>query len=238
MKLKPILLSAVIALNTAMAAGCTDIEDTPAETADNTELEIPEDHTSVTANGYVIKRINGVTYVDGIIIANKTFTLPASYDPGIRREAVDSFMEMQSAAAADGVSLFVISGYRSYYKQKSVHSGWISIDGEEKADTYSARAGYSDHQTGYTYDLNSCDQSFAYTPAAKWLAEHCVEYGFIIRYPDGKEAYTGFTYEPWHIRWIGAEKAKLITESGLSLEEYYGIPSSYDISADEFFGLE
>lgn len=68
----------------------------------------------------------------------------------------------------------------------------------------------------------------------KWLAEHCAEYGFIIRYPEGKNEYTGYMYDPCYIRWVDVEKAKLITESGLSLEEYYGIPSSYDISGDVF----
>ena len=198
------------------------------------KTESSGDYTSVMANGYVIERINGITYVDGIMIANKTYTLPASYDPGIRQEAADALAQMQSAAAADGVSLFVVSGYRSYYTQESVYAGWVSRDGVEKADTYSSRAGHSDHQTGFTFDLNSLEQSFAYTREGTWLAEHCAEYGFIIRYPEGKEAYTGYIYEPWHVRWIGVDKAKAITASGLSLEEYYGIPSDYGVSGDAF----
>ena len=185
------------------------------------------DYTSVTQNGYIIERIDGITYVDGIMIANKTYTLPAGYDPGIRKEAADALAEMQDAAAAEGLSLFVVSAYRSYYTQEAVYAGWVSRDGREQADTYSSRAGHSDHQTGYTFDLNSLDQSFAYTPEGIWLAEHCAEFGFIIRYPEGKEMYTGYIYEPWHVRYVGIEKAKIITESGLSLEEYYGITSDY-----------
>lgn len=196
------------------------------QAADNTQAG-GEDYISVTTNGYTIERINGITYVDGIMIANKTYTLPSSYDPGIKQEAADALAEMQSAAAADGISLFVVSGYRSYASQKAVYAGWVSRDGAEKADTYSSRAGHSDHQTGYTFDLNSLEQSFAYTKEGIWLAEHCADFGFIIRYPDGKEMYTGYMYEPWHIRYIGKEKAKTITESGLSLEEYYGITSDY-----------
>lgn len=197
------------------------------EVESNTESGSGEDYTSMTKNGYVIERIDGITYVDGIMIANKTYTLPASYDPGIIKEASDALTEMQNAAAEEGLSLYVVSGYRSYYTQESVYAGWVSRDGAEKADTYSSRAGHSDHQTGYTFDLNSLDESFAYTREGIWLAEHCAEFGFIIRYPEGKEMYTGYVYEPWHIRYIGRDKAKTITESGLSLEEYYGITSDY-----------
>lgn len=174
-----------------------------------------------------IEMIDGITYVDGIMIANKTYSLPESYDPGTRREAADAPEEMQTAAAAEGLSLYVVSGYRSYQTQEAVYAGWVDLDGREQADTYSSRAGHSDHQTGYTFDLNSLEQSFAYTPEGIWLAEHCAEFGFIIRYPEGKEMYTGYIYEPWHVRYIGKEKAKTITVSGLSLEEYYGITSVY-----------
>lgn len=197
------------------------------ETAVTAGNSVGSDYTSVTTKGYVIERINGITYVDGIMIANKTYTLPSSYDPGIRKEAADALSEMQSAAAAEGISLFVVSGYRSYYSQQAVYAGWVNQDGAEKADTYSSRPGHSDHQTGYTFDLNSLSQSFAYTNEGIWLAEHCADFGFIIRYPEGKEMYTGYMYEPWHVRYIGKEKARIITESGLSLEEYYGFTSDY-----------
>ena len=204
---------------------------TTRDTVSETEAEdYGSAHALVTSKGYAIEMKNGITYVDGIMIANKTYSLPPDYDPGIHKEAADALEQMQSAAKAEGLDLFVISGYRSYQRQEEVYAGWVSLDGVEQADTYSARPGHSDHQTGYTFDLNSCDDSFTYTPEAKWLAGHCAEYGFIIRYPKGKEAYTGYVYEPWHVRWVGKEKAKILTESGLSLEEYYGIPSDYGIS--------
>lgn len=198
------------------------------ETEHNTEDGNGGDAVEVSATGYIIERINGITYVDGVMIANKTYSLPASYDPGIMPEAAAALEEMQGAAAAEGLSLFVVSGYRSYQTQESVYAGWVNLDGREQADTYSSRAGHSDHQTGYTFDLNSLEESFAYTREGMWLAEHCAEFGFIIRYPEGKEMYTGYTYEPWHVRYIGKEKAKTITDSCLSLEEYYGITSSYN----------
>ena len=192
------------------------------------------DYASVTSKGYVIERKNGITYVDGIMIANKTFPLPSSYDPGVRQEASDALAKMQKAAAADGINLFVISGYRSYSYQESVYASWVSIDGKAQADRYSARPGFSEHQSGYAFDLNSCESSFADTPEAKWLEAYCAEYGFIIRYPKGKESVTGYIWEPWHVRYIGVEKAKAVTASGLTLEEYYGFPSSYDITGDVF----
>lgn len=198
------------------------------------EDEALADYISVTSNGYSIERINGITYVDGILIANKTFTLPASYDPGIIQEAADALAQMQSAAAADGISLFVISGYRSYSYQQSVYANWVSIDGKAEADRYSARPGYSEHQSGYAFDLNSCESSFAGTPEAKWIEAHCAEFGFILRYPQGKESVTGYIWEPWHVRYIGKDKAQAVTASGLTLEEYYGFPSSYDITGDVF----
>lgn len=191
------------------------------------------DYTSTSTNGYTIERVNGITYVDGVMIANKTYTLPKNYDPGIQPDAYDAFQEMQSAAEADGISLFIVSGYRSYDDQAAIYARYAEDDGEELADTYSSRPGHSDHQTGYTFDLNSLDASFENTPEGIWLANNCAQFGFIIRYPKGKDAYTGYTFEPWHVRYVGTDKAEAITASGLSLEEYYGISSDYALSGED-----
>lgn len=177
---------------------------------------------------HTIEEINGITYVDGIMIANKTYTLPADYDPGVHPEAQAAFDEMQAAASEDGISLWVISSYRSYYDQEAIYNRYLQWDTKEVVDTYSSRPGHSDHQTGYTFDVNSLEQSFEYDPAGQWLADNCYKYGFIIRYPKGKEDSTGYMYEPWHIRYIGVEFATKVTTSGLSLEEYLGITSVYD----------
>lgn len=185
------------------------------------------DYTSTTANGYTIERKNGVTYVDGILIANKTYTLPRDYGSGITDDTYKAFEEMRDAAAQDGISLFIVSGFRSYYVQDEEYNQYVYYNGKDRADTFSARAGHSEHQSGYALDLNSMRQSFAETAEGIWLAEHCAEYGFIIRYLKGKDGYTGYMYEPWHVRYIGKEKARIITDSGLSLEEYYGITSDY-----------
>lgn len=168
-----------------------------------------------------------VKYLSGIPIVNKTYSLPENYAPGVDAEAYNAFLLMSEAAEADGISLNIVSGYRSYAVQKYLYNNYAEANGYEVADTFSARPGHSEHQLGLAFDLNSCLNSFAYTPEAKWIAENCSRFGFILRYPEGKSSYTGYMYEPWHVRYVGKDLAQAITESGLSLEEYFGITSSY-----------
>lgn len=167
------------------------------------------------------------TYIDGILIANKTYALPEDYNPGVQPEAEAAFKEMQSAAWNEGLNIWIASGFRSYEYQSGLYQRYVNRSGKEEADRYSARPGHSEHQTGLAFDLNSIDDSFADTAEGKWVAEHCHEYGFIIRYPKGKENITGYIYEPWHIRYLGKETAEKVHNSGLTLEEYLGITSVY-----------
>ncbi len=176
---------------------------------------------------FAVENIDGMTYIDGILIANKTYSLPADYDPGVNEEALNAFYEMQEDAAAEGLNIYISSDYRSYDDQERIYNSYCDSDGQEIADTYSSRPGHSDHQTGLAFDLNSIDDSFGLTPESDWVAENCYKYGFIIRFPEGKEEYTGYQYEPWHIRYIGTEKAAEVYESSLSLEEFLGIESKY-----------
>jgi len=167
------------------------------------------------------------TYIDGILIANKTYPLPEDYAPGADPVAANALQVMFADAKKDGISLWVCSGYRSYIDQKIIYNGYVQRDGQAAADRYSARPGHSEHQTGLAFDINTTESSFANTPEAKWLAENCYKYGFIIRYPKEKEHITGYMYEPWHIRYLGNEKAKAVFDSGLCLEEFLGITSVY-----------
>ena len=179
-----------------------------------------------TANKIVT--INGVTYVEGVLVANKTYSLPASYDPGgLTSETQAAFSRMQSAAARDGLSLWISSGYRSYSYQSYLYNSYVARDGKAAADRYSARPGHSEHQTGLAIDVNNPSSSFDNTAEARWLAKNCANYGFILRYPKGKESITGYKYESWHVRYVGVDLAKKITASGLTLEEYFGITSRY-----------
>lgn len=167
------------------------------------------------------------TYIDGILIVNKSYALPSTYNPGVSYEAKSAFDTMAAAAYSDGISLYIISDFRTYDYQAGLYQRYVNRSGRAEADRYSARAGHSEHQTGLAFDLNSLEQSFGQTAAGIWLAEHCHEYGFIIRYPEDKEHITGYMYEPWHIRYLGTETAANIYESGLCLEEYLGITSEY-----------
>lgn len=169
-----------------------------------------------------------ITYIDGILIANKTYPLPSNYNPGENKEARAALNKMFADAKAEkNLDMWVCSGFRSYTVQKNLYNSYVRRDGAKNADRYSARPGYSEHQTGLAFDINYADSRFTGTPQAVWLAENAHKYGFILRYPEGKESVTGYMYEPWHYRYIGVENAEKIYASGLTLEEYFGITSVY-----------
>ncbi len=185
-----------------------------------------------TAKGYDLAEKDGVTYVVSpygyTLIANKTYSLPASYAPGDLTEAcAAAFRKMQQAAWKDGIDLYIVSGYRSYSTQQRIYNNYCARDGKAVADTYSARPGHSEHQSGLAMDLNSLYASFAYTAEGRWLAANAHKYGFIIRYQKNKQAITGYVYEPWHVRYLGEALAADVYQSGLCLEEYFGVTSSY-----------
>ena len=210
----------------------TTVPETPAtEPVPDTETDPPASSNPAPTPEYTGSHkkevIDGITYFDGVMIANKTYTLPRSYNPGVQPEAMDAFYDMQAAAASEGISLWILSSYRSYDDQEVIYNRYVAQDGRDAADTYSSRPGHSDHQTGYTFDLNSLEQDFQYDPAGQWLDKNCYKYGFIIRYPKDKDSSTGYMYEPWHVRYIGVDLATKVTKSGLSLEEYFGITSQY-----------
>ncbi len=166
-------------------------------------------------------------YIDGILIANKSYPLPKNYNPGVNPEAKAALDQMFAAAASEGLSMRVASGFRSYSTQQQLYNNYVKRDGVAAADRYSARPGYSEHQTGLAFDINKASSSFTGTPECNWLAANAYKYGFILRYPEGKENITGYMYESWHYRYIGVEKAEKIYNSGLTLEEYYGFTSVY-----------
>ena len=171
---------------------------------------------------------DGCTYVDGILIVNKTYSLPESYDPaGLTDETQAALDKMIEDAYAAGLNLYDASDYRSYSDQISVYQEYCARDGWEQADTYSARPGHSEHQTGMVIDFNDINSDFDDTAEAQWLAENCANYGFIVRFPEGKEPITGYKYESWHVRYVGVETAKEIMSRGICLEEYLGVDSEY-----------
>lgn len=175
----------------------------------------------------VIDKQEGLTYIQGILVVNKTYSLPSTYNPGMNSEAMAAFESMKKAAATDGINLFIVSGFRSYSYQANLYKNYVARSGQSEADRFSARPGHSEHQSGLAMDLNSASSSFAGTKEAIWLANNSYRFGFIVRYPEGKESITGYKYEPWHMRYLGIENAAKVYASGLCLEEYLKIDSKY-----------
>ena len=196
-------------------------------------LNIVEDNdnrTFTTSKGYVAKVVDGVTYIDGILIVNKTYSLPEDYGSGLTDSTNNAFNQMKKDAQKEGLNLYISSGFRSYERQRSIYNNYVNTDGVKKADTYSAKAGHSEHQSGLAFDLNTIDESFANTKEGKWVSDNCYKYGLILRYPKGKENITGYMYESWHLRYVGKELAEKLYNNGkwITLEEYYGIESKYE----------
>lgn len=198
---------------------------------DESESEVDSSSAPEPVLPYPVKAditvADGVTYMNGIVIINKTYSVPESYDPGVDPVAFTKLEEMYAAAADDGLTLWTASGYRTYDYQRQLYEDYAARDGYEAADRYSARPGHSEHESGFTFDVNDPSDNFNGTEEAIWLEQHCAEYGFIIRYPLGKEDITGFKYESWHVRYVGEDIAKVIMENGICLEEYFGITSQY-----------
>lgn len=147
----------------------------------------------------------------------------------LRREAALAVEKMFADAEKAGIRLLFASGYRSSTLQATYYNNYVARDGKEAADRYSARPGTSEHQTGLAFDLARPDRKcyletcFADTAEGKWLAAKAANYGFIMRYPEGKEAETGYQYEPWHFRYVGLELTKELAASGLTMETFFGL---------------
>lgn len=208
--------------------------DEPEEPAPNQEAEGVE-------KGILIENPDSLD-----VIVNKKRNLPENYVPEdltaltdiptvlsnpevnqLRKAAYEALKELFDAAKEEGYELHARSGYRSYYTQASLYTSYVENYGKAAADKYSAKPGQSEHQTGLSMDITceainyKLDTTFGETEEGKWVAENAHRYGFIIRYPKGKEDITGYAYEPWHIRYLGVELAEKIYESGLTLEEYF-----------------
>ena len=190
-----------------------------------------------TSKGYEVKKVNGLYYVDGYLVANKTYDLPENYNPGSLNSTVKAAADQMFAAAKNekGFNMWAQSGFRSYATQKSIYNRYVNNDGKANADRYSARPGYSEHQTGLAFDVCATNKpcitnGFDNTEEAKWLSENAYKYGFILRYVKGKEDETGYMYESWHFRYVGKELAEKLYNNGnwITLESYFGLTSSYD----------
>lgn len=187
------------------------------------------DKTFTTSKGFSGYTKNGITYIDGVMVVNKTYSLPSNYAPGLLAKTKEAFNQMQAASKLEGLNIYLSSGFRSYSTQNSLYNKYVNRDGKVKADTYSARPGHSEHQSGLAFDVNQINDTFNDTAEAKWLSNNCYKYGFILRYPKGKTNETGYKYESWHFRYVGVDLATKLYNNGdwITLEDYFGITSEY-----------
>ncbi|WP_412888608.1 D-alanyl-D-alanine carboxypeptidase family protein [Bacillus sp. 1P06AnD] len=181
-----------------------------------------------------------------LALVNKTYSLPENYIPGdlvradvdysfgdaqiekalMRKEAATALSDMFKGAKQEGIELFAVSGYRSYIRQQSVFNNDAAKKGIDETKKLVAVPGESEHQTGLSMDISAHSanldlvQSFENTAEGKWLAANAHKYGFILRYPKGKENITKYEYEPWHFRYVGKKYAATIYENNLTLEEF------------------
>lgn len=186
-------------------------------------------------------------------LVNRDYPLPSDYIPNdlvepnvrfssethddkrkMRKVAASALEKMFRAAEKKHIILYGVSGYRSYERQKSIYNRNVSLHGKKATDTLSAKPGSSEHQTGLTIDVSASvvncllTQRLAATKEGKWLAKNAHKYGFIIRYPEGKSKITGYSYEPWHIRYVGTTVAAYLYSKKITLEEYYGVSINED----------
>ena len=223
----------------------------PAEDAENSLLPAAsstvEEETNGNALGLTADEAAAMLADPLMVLVNHTNKMPDDYtfetkecgsktavNKTLQTVACDAFLEMQKAAAAENVTIWMQSGYRSVkyqtglYERKTKYytdQGYDLATAKEKAAAVVNPPGYSEHNCGLAADLNSpehtgLDEGFENTTAFRWLCEHAADYGFILRYPKGAEAQTEITYEPWHWRYVGVENARKISASGLCFEDY------------------
>lgn len=173
--------------------------------------------------------LNPKDYVPSdLVVPDVPLRVPGNATMQLRQETATALGNLFTAAKAAGYNLMLASGYRSYSYQVSLYNQYVSAQGQAKADTFSARPGYSEHQTGLAADIEATnrvcevDQCFAGTPEGKWVAENAYKYGFVIRYPNGEEGITGYEYEPWHIRYVGQQLSTEMHKQNIdTLEQFF-----------------
>lgn len=158
--------------------------------------------------------------IANIVMANKKIPLPIDYSPGRNGDADLMLRNMMNAAKEQGYALIESCAFTSYKEQESLYALQVLTTSAYELDKYVAKPGYNEHQTGLAFDIDDGSTDFSKSPAYQWLLDNCAEYGFILRYPKGKEATTGYAFEPEHYRYVGIDVARLIMSNNLTLEQY------------------
>ena len=204
---------------------------TPAVPAFDKSAMSIDDPASLWVVSDKLRPLSPVDYVPSDLV---TIDVASQNPPVFRREAGDALLALFAAGEAEGAGQFQVqSAYRSYATQVSVYQGWVDRLGQAQADIQSARPGHSEHQTGLVADISpiplSCalQACFGDTAQGQWLAANAWRYGWLLRYPADKTAVTGFTYEPWHFRYVGVPLATELHTTGVTtLEEFFGLPAA------------
>lgn len=213
----------------------------------NSEVtEESSESDQISNDGFTVEDLKSSIFnsSDILSLVNKNYSLEDDYVPDdlvtldvptvlenpeinqLRKEAAKALKEMINSAEEENIILYARSGYRSYQTQVQLFNNYVANNGEEAANKFSARPGESEHQTGLSIDVTSesvdyqLTESFGETAEGIWIQEQAHNFGFIIRYPKGKEEITGYQYEPWHLRYLGDEMATDVFERGLTYEEF------------------
>lgn len=198
----------------------------PEETPEPTET--PVDVTSDDSIYRIVNKTHPINpdYVPSDLVQPD---VPSNETQLLRQEAASSLEQMFQAASDAGISLYLISGYRDYQLQTSLYNTYVAAMGSDQAERIDDHPGASEHQIGLAADLGTTDHvcelggCFSTTQAYQWLIDNSYRYGWILRYPDGKEDVTGIMYSPWNYRYVGVEEAQKLYQSGLTMEEYYNL---------------
>ncbi len=190
------------------------------------KVDTKEDSVTVLVNRQY--RMSADYIPADLVVPNVRFSFYGTYEKSyVRKVTADALEKLFAAAEKKGIVLKAVSGYRSYARQKEIYDRNVRSRGKSATDLVSAKPGSSEHQTGLTLDVSSeavgcaLEESFGNTSDGKWLAKNCHNYGFIIRYPKDKTKITGYSYEPWHIRYVGRKLATYLYKKNMTLEEYY-----------------
>ena len=230
MKKRYLVLSGLLALT---LAACSQEKPATSETQTSTEEKTVQEgtvgsksHEASQKKAEVVDKGDHYSIqgkYDEIVVANKHYPMSKDYNPGENPTAKAELLKLIAVMQQAGFPISDhYSGFRSYETQVKLYQDYVNQDGKAEADRYSARPGYSEHQTGLAFDLIGTNGNLVTEEkAAQWLLDHAADYGFVVRYLKGKEKETGYMAEEWHLRYVGKE-AKDIAASGLSLEEYYG----------------
>ena len=201
-------------------------------TKENEKSDNNNENTPST-NGKTPETVTQPTIINGIVLANKKHPLPANYNPGEDSTARQKLNKLISDAQSLGLNVSnQVSGFRAYSTQAGLYNNYVAAHGKQEADRFSARPGYSEHQTGLVFDLidnqgqllGAEGTNESSKKAAEWLDKNAHKYGFIVRYKPQFVEKTGYMEESWHIRYVGEDVAKTIYERNISLEEYLNAP--------------